>query len=30
MESFNAELRVLNSMDVCECVCVKYGIYKHV
>lgn len=21
--------QVLNSVDVCECVCVKYGIYKY-
>lgn len=29
MKSFNAELRVLNSMDVCESVRVKYRIYKY-
>lgn len=26
---FNAELRVLNSMDVRECICVQYRIYKY-
>ena len=28
-KGFNTELRIVNSMDTCDCVCFKYKIYKH-